>query len=286
MKALFTLLGLSLIATTQASETKTTQDSKYEVLCFGRHAPERKDDFTWENDRVAFRMYGPACGKTENVLSGIDIWSKKIATPVIDLWYKRNDAGENYHTDRGEGADFYKVGPTLGAGGLGFIADDQLLCTKYWAKSRILEQGPQRIVFELDFEPLKVGKATVTETKRITLERGSNLNKIECSFKIEGADSVVAAAGIRKSHKEGYEMKRIEKGISYSELADKKQVIFSGLLMKDNKFEFIEAHDHYLLKTTIKNGAKLTYYAGAGWLQSGQFKSFTDWSAYLKKVSK
>ena len=286
MKAIITLLGLGLIATTQAAETKAKEGTKYDALCFGRHAPERKDDFAWENDRVAFRMYGPACGKTENVLSGIDVWSKKVATPVIDLWYQRNDAGENYHTDRGEGADFYKVGPTLGAGGLGFLADGKLLCTKYWAKSRILEQGPQRIVFELDFEPLKVGDATITETKRITLERSSNLNKIECSFKIDGADSIIAAAGIRKSHNKGAMMQRVENGISYSEYGDKKQVIFSGLIMKDHKFEHVEAHDHYLLKTTIKNDEKLTYYAGAGWLQSGQFKFFSDWSNYLSNASK
>ena len=27
----------------------------------GRFVPERRDDFAWENDRIAFRVYGPAC---------------------------------------------------------------------------------------------------------------------------------------------------------------------------------------------------------------------------------
>ena len=31
-----------------------------EPLVYGRHYPERLDDITWENDRSAYRAYGPA----------------------------------------------------------------------------------------------------------------------------------------------------------------------------------------------------------------------------------
>ena len=281
MKSLFAVLSLALLASCQTSTSSS--EETYEVRCFGRHAPERQDDFTWENDKVAYRMYGPECGKAGGVLSGIDVWAKKVDKSIIDLWYARNDKGMDYHTDRGEGADFYKVGRTLGAGGLGFLEAGKLHCTEYWTKSRILEQGPDRIVFELDFPDLKVGKATVTETKKITLERGSNLNKIECRFKISGADSVQAAAGIRKSDKKGDTFANIENGIAYSEVVDKKQVIYSAVLMSNRSYEYTEAHDHHLLKTTVKDGETLTYYAGSGWMQSGQFKSFEAWQAYLNK---
>ena len=30
-----------------------------EAMAFGRFVPEREDDFAWENDKVAFRVYGP-----------------------------------------------------------------------------------------------------------------------------------------------------------------------------------------------------------------------------------
>ena len=40
---------------------------------FGRHVPERKDDFAWENDRIAFRMYGPALEADGEISSGIDV---------------------------------------------------------------------------------------------------------------------------------------------------------------------------------------------------------------------
>ncbi|MFP3822536.1 DUF4861 family protein, partial [Bacillus sp. SIMBA_008] len=48
---------------------------------YARFVPERIDDFAWENERVAFRTYGPEAqrlvdeGKEGGTLSsGIDIW--------------------------------------------------------------------------------------------------------------------------------------------------------------------------------------------------------------------
>ena len=39
---------------------------------FGRFVPERKDDFAWENEYAAFRMYGPALAP-ENPSNGVDM---------------------------------------------------------------------------------------------------------------------------------------------------------------------------------------------------------------------
>lgn len=36
---------------------------KAEDLCYSRFVPERTDDYTWENDKVAFRVYGPVAQK-------------------------------------------------------------------------------------------------------------------------------------------------------------------------------------------------------------------------------
>jgi len=56
----------------------------------GRQVPERYDDFAWENDRIAFHMYGKALEKEGDVSSGIDVWSKRTGQLVIDQWYKIN----------------------------------------------------------------------------------------------------------------------------------------------------------------------------------------------------
>jgi hypothetical protein len=67
---------------------------------FARHVPERLDDFAWENDRLAHRIYGPgldtpAAGRSRMISSGIDVWTKRVRYPIVDRWYlKGHDA---YH---------------------------------------------------------------------------------------------------------------------------------------------------------------------------------------------
>ena len=82
------------------------------IKVFGRYVPERKDDFAWENDKIAFRMYGKALEATNENAFGIDVWAKRTDKMVLDKWYKTGD----YHADHGDGLDYYSVGFTLGAG--------------------------------------------------------------------------------------------------------------------------------------------------------------------------
>ena len=51
---------------------------------FGRFVPERKDDFAWENEYAAFRMYGPAL-KPENPSNGVDLWLKTSPELVVGI---------------------------------------------------------------------------------------------------------------------------------------------------------------------------------------------------------
>lgn len=52
--------------------------SDFVTKTYGRYVPERLDDFTWENDRIAYRMYGKALevGGVGNAY-GIDVWVKR-----------------------------------------------------------------------------------------------------------------------------------------------------------------------------------------------------------------
>lgn len=63
--------------------------SKYTT--FSRFVPERIDDYAWENDKVAFRTFGPKAQQlTEEhkpggtLTSGIDLWFKRVKYPIID----------------------------------------------------------------------------------------------------------------------------------------------------------------------------------------------------------
>src|ERR1035438_7576490 len=71
---------------------------------YGRFVRERRDDFAWENDRIAHRMYGKELEtypKEKLSSSSVDVWTKRVRTLVINNWYMVDD----YHKDHGEGAD-------------------------------------------------------------------------------------------------------------------------------------------------------------------------------------
>ncbi len=169
---------------------------------YGRFVRERHDDFAWENDRVAHRMYGPGLEtwkKEPLTSSGIDVWVKKARRLVINEWFMTDD----YHRDNGDGADFYSVKTSRGCGGIALFAGDKPAVSRNFVTSRVLAQGPIRLVFELDYAPFDVGAGVkVAETKRITLDAGSGFNRIASTFKVEGKTPALSVGvGIGK-HKD------------------------------------------------------------------------------------
>ena len=52
---------------------------------------EPRDDVAWESDRIAFRIYGQGLMKTPDAIStsGVDVWVKRVRTPVLEKWYDK-----------------------------------------------------------------------------------------------------------------------------------------------------------------------------------------------------
>ena len=146
---------------------------------YGRYVPERKDDFAWENEYAAFRMYGPAL-RPENPSNGVDLWLKTSPELVVDSFYYREYVlGLPYHINYGKGLDCYKVAHTAGAGGLVVIADDQLYVGGPYDRWQILEQTPDKFVFRLEYDSLLVNGHILQESITITAEAGQMLNKAQ-----------------------------------------------------------------------------------------------------------
>ncbi|MBQ9602696.1 MAG: DUF4861 family protein [Paludibacteraceae bacterium] len=146
---------------------------------FGRYVPERKDDFAWENEYAAFRMYGPAL-KAENPSNGVDLWLKASPELIVDSFYYREHVlGLPYHINYGKGLDCYKVGHTCGAGGLIVLANDTTYIGGPYDRWTILEQTPERFVFRLEYDSLLVAGHILQETITITAEAGEPMNRAE-----------------------------------------------------------------------------------------------------------
>ncbi|MBN2578142.1 MAG: DUF4861 family protein [Pirellulales bacterium] len=244
-----------------------------------RFVPERYDDFAWENDRIAFRMYGPALVKHDgpaNTGSGIDVWCKHVRRPLVDALYKSG----RYHVDNGRGVDCYKVGAARGCGGTAVWAQDKLWTSGCFEKWKVLEKGPIRSVFELTYAAWDAAGRKVSEVKRISLDLGSNLNRMESTFHTSGTGPLQIAAGLT-IHKGG-KVSHGENWATVWERTDGKDngMLGLGLVMPDGTFKQIKGNALFLKQ--VEPGKSLTYYAGAGWSKGLDFKDRESWNAYVE----
>src|SRR5437870_1681970 len=176
---------------------KKHEYTKDDFKAYGRFVRERFDDFAWENDRIAHRTYGKALitWKGEPLTSSsIDIWSKRTSKLVINDWYMV----DNYHTDMGEGADDYSAGATRGDGGSGIWANNQLYFPSNFVDSRVLANGPIRVMFELVYEPFDSNGTKGTEVLRLSLDAGSQLDHFQSFYNIQGNAPLSVAIGLKK----------------------------------------------------------------------------------------
>lgn len=181
-------LGSALLLQACASE-QTSNPQTFEA----RHVPERKDDFAFENDQVAFRFYGPALAQSAEA-NGADCWLKRVDYPVINKWYEQHQQGQSYHEDNGEGYDPYHVGSSFGCGATSLWQpeqSDKLLQANVYQDYKIIEKSAERVVFELTF---KWPEQNVTEVKRVTLEKGSQLYRADSTFTKNGKPLQAAIA--------------------------------------------------------------------------------------------
>jgi hypothetical protein len=256
---------------------------------FARFVPERKDDFAWENDIAAYRMYGPALAN-ENPSNGVDFWSKSTDKLVVDQRYKDDIYnGISYHIDHGQGLDFFKVAHTLGCGGIAPYTSGKLWVGDHFSSYKVIEVGPLRSVFELIYDSVKVGKVTYKEVLTITTSAGSMLNK--GVVKLTGPfQKLELAAGIAIHDGKGIWKQNIANGTSgYAEEAVSDANVPAGrnyvgvyIPVKVNKA--LKDRENALITASYKVGESFTYYFGGGW-SKWIYPTDTDWFNALKRFS-
>jgi hypothetical protein len=250
---------------------------------YGRFVRERRDDFAWENDRIAHRMYGQELEtfpREPLTSSAVDVWSKRVRKLVVDNWYLVGD----YHHDHGEGGDFYSAGQTRGCGGSGIWAGGKLYPSANFRDSRVFASGPIRLLFELTYDAWTAGGVRVTEKKRISLDAGENLDRFESRYSFEGNPAALAhAIGIRKWKDSQLRSDRAQGILSTWETVEGgfgklgQGVIAEPALIAD----FTQDDRNFLVIARIDPAWPSVYYAGFGWTESGDFQSRDDWDRYL-----
>jgi hypothetical protein len=251
---------------------------------------ERHDDFVWENDLVAHRMYGPELEtwhKDPLVSSGIDTWAKRTPKLVVNEWYMTDD----YHQDSGQGADFYGVGKSRGCGGLGIWAGGKLSTSRNFTRSRVLANGPIRLVFELTYAPWDVpGGAHISETKRIILDAGTPFNRFESTFS-GGKGALPVGIGIAKH---GGGAVQIDAGSSsmrvWEPVKDTKGTASGslGCAIVLNPGAPLEAQStdlDYLAVTPTDAAGRVVYRVGSTWDRAGHVRDAAAWAKTVESLA-
>ena len=247
---------------------------------FGRYVPERKEDFAWENDKIAFRMYGKELEKTPKEMAyGMDVWVKKTDRMILNERYKRGE----YHIDHGDGMDYYHVGFTLGAGNMAPYIDDSIYYSKNYNGYKLLDNGPLRTSFQLMYDEWTVGTKNVKSTKTITLDGGSQLNKITAQYSNYSDSGINVLAGIILRKGNGVKYLDAVNGIaSYWEPEHGKDGITGVACIINNPLTILEEKKgQILLKTTTDKNHTITYYSGAVWNKAGSITNATMWNDYV-----
>ncbi len=290
----------------------------YDTIACGRFYPEKMGDLAWENDKIGFRAYGKPYEEIGSTLYGYDLFTKRGAMPVLkDLYgpeidpdnvakYKHLLATDpeaaayyiktiSYHLDHGKGMDYYVVGPTLGCGTSALVSSQGTCYQTYFATHEIIENGPLRFVLTLEYDPIIIDGDAVTEKRKITLDAGTNFNKIEVTY--EGLTKPTKAIAGLVLHDKAEITQLTDNTVAYVEpMHDSGWQTYNAVIFDSSKMKGVidlfdaqgqkshgGAFGHIQAEGIYNPGDTLTYYMGAGW-NGWEFSGYDQWFELVRKA--
>lgn len=287
---LFTLL-LTLSLSVLAQTTEVTK-SDFSYAPGFRYCPDRDYDLAWENDLVAFRIYGKEPHKNAGN-SGVDCWHKRVSYPILDKWYSQPFEGKTYHEDYGEGCDQYHVGTSRGCGGVGIWKDNAVHPSGLYESWEVISQTQTTLKFKLTYR-FKLEDEEILETRVITIENGSQLYHAESQFtkNTQPVKGLEIAVGLNT-----FDISDVEVSLNEEEgwlsvwhsLGNESGKIGTGAIvdtkylvkMLDHKPEDGAPSNAIAIIKTDDNGI-IKYKAGFAWEKAGKIQDKETWNEYLR----
>lgn len=245
----------------------------------------RYDDVLWENDRTAHRIYSRALEAAEPPSgSGIDSWGKNVAWPFADRQLRSGDQ----HAFHGEGLDFYNVGTTRGAGGLGIWYDNKLWTSRNAIRHRVLASGGPVADFVVDYAPWPVDvQRKVWETRRFTLPLGTHFTRLVSTISSDRPGPLLVGIGIGK-HTTGQAagdmtVDRARGLLSWWGPVDGDHGRMAIAVRVDPAMiaEIRSDADNQLVILRVTPGRPFVYYSASAWNKGdGDFRSRQQWDTY------
>lgn len=287
------LMGFTIIGCSSETPVAKIDESNFQqtvVKSYAKFVPERRDDFAWENDKVAFRVYGPAAPLAGHA-SGVDAWLKKVDYSIIDKWYAMHFAGKSYHEDRGEGYDPYHTGISRGVGGSAVWINETPYYGHNFTQYEIHQNNTDEVKFTLYYE-FETPIGLVKEVKNVSLALGSRMYNVDSTFYLNGAPaSIPIAIGIA-THDENaavYENRRNGWIAAWEEI-DNQGLGTAAVIAPDKVGHIIhtpsETKDksHIWLITKTSTDGELSYQAGFAWEGDREITTVDQWKTYLNSL--
>lgn len=293
LTAAFVLSAIFVTSPLAAQDSPSSETgSPPEAMAYGRFVPEREDDFTWENDKVAFRIYGPASNGKGQV-SGVDAWLKKVPWPIVDKWYAEHLAGKSYHTDHGEGYDPYHVGSSRGVGGTAIWIDGKPWPAGKFRSYEVLQNAGNVVRFTVHYE-WETPLGTVGESKTFSLALGDQLYRVASVFTLDGQPASLPVAIGLATHDGAAQATGSPHtgGISTWEVIDGYGLGTGVLITPDQVEDILEVksevrdESHVWLVTSSNEQGELNFRAGFAWEAAEEITSFKEWNTYLNAEAK
>lgn len=266
------------------------QPAEQKVLA--RFVPERSDDFVFENNLVAGRLYGQAL-EGNPTSPGIDLWVKMPGKLVANEWYAEAQKDPNYyHHNHGDGKDCYKVATSLGAGASApFINGTLQMPATNYRSWEVLEETPDKVVFVLHYPEWEADGVKVALDKKFTISADTYFNKCEDTYTFSGElETLPIAAGIFRHVAQETIESEISLGDSYaiwehaSDQSIEAEDGMIGVAVKVPGAEKVCITDdgtHGICVKNVKSGEPFTYYFGSCWSKA-DVKTAEDWFNLVK----
>ena len=279
------MVKLIFQATVPAHQTaeytvKAGERETYDTLVFSRYVPERLDDYAYENNRIAGRVYGPALEDPRTL--GPDIWLKRVESLVVDKRYELND----YHHDHGDGMDCYKVANTLGGGALAPYVDEKIVLGDNYETYNRICNGPIRTKVLFTYKPFSVAGYQVVLKRELTVDANTNFIRISNWFDAPADELPVVLGAVLHDvidREDGDHYIAFTEKASDSADPEADGNISVGLVVDaaEENVEVGTMDGHAVLKYSITPGKRADVWTGSGWSKGG-VESPEAWAKTVK----
>jgi Domain of unknown function (DUF4861) len=199
---------------------------------------------------------------------------------VINERYKRG----KYHEDLGDGMDYYHVGYTLGAGNSMPIVKDSIYYSKNYIRYKVLDNGPLRTAFQLEYDEWNVDGTMVKAVKTISLDAGSQLNRVEANYTYADKKALPVVVGIIKRKDKGVMHLDEQQGIMgyWEPEIEADGITGVGSLILSPVAKMTITNAQILTQATAQNNEPFVYYTGACWNKANVMTTAAAWFSYLQ----